>query len=139
MSVDCLGIITKPITHRQVYKVEQRLNYLAMKQQSINEGWFFIDTAFETGIADDLWVCDLCNTQIDVGNESEQKPVKLLSTSYQYEQDKKDMNDGATLSGTALCDTCYNRIKTQDDNAFIHKLVCGCCRDDIDTPTERQL
>ena len=128
MEEDCLGIIPNPITHRQVYTLTQRMSYLKNKMQAEQEGWSFIDTAFDTNIPDNLWICDLCNASLDVGDSDKQNPVKLLSTSFAYEEDKQAMSEGERLGGTALCDSCINSIKTRNPSAMTKTLICGCCR-----------
>ena len=77
--------VLNPVKHREVIRLTSEVNYDANKKAYEEQGFFFIDTLVESGIPDDLWVCDLCNVQMNVEIHI---PV---------------------VDNLAMCETCYKK------------------------------
>ncbi len=58
--------IINPIAHRKKQRLFAEAMYEKNKKVHEQNGFFFIDTLVDNGLPDDLWVCDLCNVQMNV-------------------------------------------------------------------------
>ena len=98
-------IVEQPVLHRQNDRKEREAFY---KENGKNGNVF--DTLIDTGIADDFWVCDFCNAQIEVIKDKKQVPV-FIHGSY------------------ALCKKCLNDYKEKYPEEFQIIQKCNCCSD----------
>ena len=95
-------MVNDPILHRQIARVE------AMRFRRENQergGVFYIDTLLDTGLADDFWLCDMCNEVIPVD-----KPIPIWNNS------------------RAMCKTCKHDIDTKYATPYdtVQNCECGC-------------
>ena len=105
-------VVQDPIKHREI-SVADSIKF--REQQSKADGVFFIDTLLDTGITNDLWICDFCNDQIPVQDE-EGKPLSIIIWN----------------NSRALCEKCLTEFKgkwaTEQDETY--NCECGCSRKD---------
>lgn len=104
-------IVNNPIKHRQIAR-EAAIEF--RKTVTESKGVFYIDTLLDTGLSDELWICDFCNEQIPVyvGDTKELSPITIWNNS------------------RALCDSCLKDFKekwtTDDDETY--DCECGCSK-----------
>ena len=95
-------MVTNPVLHRQIARVE------AMRFRRENQergGVFYIDTLLDTGLADDFWICDMCNEVIPID-----KPIPIWNNS------------------RAMCKQCRNDIDSKYATPYdtVQNCECGC-------------
>lgn len=104
MDISSILWINNPIEHRKVDRLNSEYHYAEMKKQHEEAGNFFIDVLVDTPIPDDLWVCDLCNAEIDITISI---PV---------------------IEGYAMCRQCYTKLEEKiTDNTYQEDCSRMCC------------
>jgi len=105
-------VVENPIKHREI-SVLASIKF--REQQSKRDGVFFIDTLLDTGIPNDLWICDFCNAEIPV-QDDEGKTLSVIIWN----------------NSRALCEECLTDFKgkysTEQDQTY--NCECGCSRED---------
>ena len=99
-------IVKNPVLHRAKDRLQREQFYKENGRHDV-----FFDTLIDTGIGDDEWVCDFCNTQIEVGTFD--KPTSVyIHGSY------------------ALCTNCLYEYKAKYPEEFQVEQTCVCCNED---------
>ena len=102
-------VVKDPIKHREI-ATEVAIEF--RKTVAESKGVFYIDTLLDTGITNDLWLCDFCNDKIPVFVEGsdEKLPITIWNNS------------------RALCESCLRVFKekwtTDEDETY--NCRCGC-------------
>lgn len=102
-------IVQDPIKHREI-ATEVALEF--RRTVAEDKGVFYIDTLLDTGIENDLWLCDFCNDRIPV-----------------YKEDTKELIPLTIWNNSrALCESCLRVFKekwsTDEDETY--NCRCGC-------------
>ena len=64
--IEMIQWIVNPTAHRRKQRLFAEAMYEKNKKVHEQNGFFFIDTLVDSGLPDDLWLCDLCNCEINV-------------------------------------------------------------------------
>ena len=102
-------VVKDPIKHREI-ATEVAIEF--RKTVAESKGVFYIDTLLDTGITNDLWLCDFCNDKIPVFVEGsdEKLPITIWNNS------------------RALCESCLKEFKEKwtTDKDETYNCRCGC-------------
>lgn len=102
--------VKNPIKHRKI----ARENSIKWRKENPITHIFQFDMLLDTGIADDMWLCDFCNNLIPV-----------------YVGDTKELSTITIWNNSrALCDSCLKDFKekwsTKEDETY--DCECGCSK-----------
>lgn len=104
-------IVQNPIKHREIATVAA-IEF--RKTVAERKGVFYIDTLLDTGLANDLWLCDFCNDIIPVYVEGTKEVIPLTIWN----------------NSRALCDSCLKDFKEKwtTDKDETYDCECGCSK-----------
>jgi len=109
--------VINPIEHRKKIRLISEANYEKTKKAYEDRGAFFIDVLVDSGLPDDLWVCDLCNDEIAVDSRI---PI---------------------VDNLALCTKCFAKWNTEEyvnDKTIEGDCPNVCCNTDKDKEKEEE-
>ena len=107
-------IISNPMLHRKNDRAERVAYYDKYGQDD-----FVFDTLTDTNIPDDMWICDLCNTPIEVVDKANKPKSLWIHLNYALcgncvdEQIAKEDNTAETInsSDVEFCQCCIGEEK----------------------------
>jgi len=129
-------VIPNPIKHRQFARLKAHMTYATDKKQAEEMGLHFISQLVDSDIPDDLWICDMaCNSSIDAT-----QPINISCTIDDIDEAIRDANAGEQIvGGHAMCGSCFQELKNKYPQYFKRKVICGCCRVEVETESEVML
>ena len=106
-------MVVDPVKHRANLR-NQQVNYYKIWGKPPN----VIDTVVDGMIPDDLWLCDICNDQIELeASERVKKHGFGITPVFQDES-------------YAYCTKCFAKLILNEKQGSLKILVCDCCLDE---------